>query len=288
MRANRGPVVVRDGIPRAVAVLAVADEHVLAVDPLEGRSQRIERAARALVHRVRLELDTTAAPASRMRGAAAGTSPRRSRRCSRRRDEATSSRSRRIRALAGARGTASSRRPPRDALSRTGSPFRPPLPQAPARRRRATPPVSAAAPHLASSRCVDRAMRARALPRARTEAARGGRCALRASVPPTRPRRSRVHSARADLRVRMHGVRVALRGARPLERPGRDVPRVRRGEGPQAALELRRARRRVEARLQRPVRWRRRMLRRLVRLRLERGKPRPYSGPESHPGDAVD
>src|SRR5918994_6322371 len=111
-------------------------------------------------------------------------------------------------------------------------------------------------------------MPARALPRARTEAARGGRCALRASVPSTRPRRSTVHSARADLRVRVHGVRVALRGARPLVGAGRDVSRVRRGEGAQAALELRRARRGVEARLQRAVRWWRRMLRRLVRLRL--------------------
>ena len=45
----------------------LADEHVLAVDALEGRAERLERAARALVLRVGLALDAAAAPARRTR-----------------------------------------------------------------------------------------------------------------------------------------------------------------------------------------------------------------------------
>src|SRR5262245_23013960 len=113
----------------------------------------------------------------------------------------------------------------------------------------------------------DRARRATALPRAPAAAAPGARSAPRASVPSTAPRWATLHSAGADLRVRVHGVRVALRGARPLERTGGDMPGVRSGEGAQAVLELRGARRVVEAGVQRPLGRRRGMLRRLVRLR---------------------
>ena len=45
VRSNRGPVVVRHAVPRAVAVLALADEHVLAVDSLERRPERLEGTA---------------------------------------------------------------------------------------------------------------------------------------------------------------------------------------------------------------------------------------------------
>ena len=77
--------------------------------------------------------------------------------------------------------------------------------------------------------------------------------------------------ARADLRVRVHGVRVALRGARPEPRAGGDVPRVRSGEGAEAALDVRRARRSGRAvELASQPRAARRLLRRLLRLRLGR------------------
>ena len=59
---DRRPLVVRDRVPGAVAVLAAAHEHVLAVDALERRAHRLHRAARALVARVGLELDTAASP----------------------------------------------------------------------------------------------------------------------------------------------------------------------------------------------------------------------------------
>ena len=72
------------------------------------------------------------------------------------------------------------------------------------------------------------------IPGSRRVAACGRAAASRAS--------RAVHSARADLRVRLHGVRVALRGARPLGRPGRRLSRVRRGEGPEAVFDVRRAR----------------------------------------------
>ena len=49
-------------------------------------------------------------------------------------------------------------------------------------------------------------------------------CGRRASVRSTDPPRPTLHSIGADLRVRMHGVQVALRRARPLERPGGDCP----------------------------------------------------------------
>src|SRR4051812_35580903 len=69
----------------------------------------------------------------------------------------------------------------------------------------------------------------------------------------------------ADLRVRLHAVRVALRGARPRGRPA-GLPRLRRSRRPEAVLGVRHARR------GRPTELRtdgsgRRMLRRLVRLR---------------------
>src|SRR5258708_2617051 len=68
---------------------------------------------------------------------------------------------------------------------------------------------------------------------------------------------------RADLRVRLHGVRVALRGARPGRRGGR-LPRLHRDERLEAVLHVRRSRGDEAARLRR---WRRRLLRRLLRLR---------------------
>src|SRR2546427_9919938 len=61
VRAHLGPVVVDDRVPRRVAELAVANEHVLAEDPLETGWQRLERAPRGLVQRVGLELDAHAA-----------------------------------------------------------------------------------------------------------------------------------------------------------------------------------------------------------------------------------
>jgi uracil-DNA glycosylase len=56
------------------------------------------------------------------------------------------------------------------------------------------------------------------------------------------------------------------------------MPRVRRGEGPQAALDVRRARYVVEAGLQRSVEWWRRLLRRLVRLRPLATSRTPHPG----------
>ena len=71
----------------------------------------------------------------------------------------------------------------------------------------------------------------------------------------------------ADLRVRLHGVRVALRGARPRRGAGR-LPRLRRDERLAPVLLLRRARRHEGGNRW----WRRRLLRRLLRLRpLGRG-----------------
>src|SRR5437762_7098435 len=52
-----GPVVVDHGIPRRVAPLAAADDHVLAVDPFELCRQRGEGPAGTLVFRIGLELD---------------------------------------------------------------------------------------------------------------------------------------------------------------------------------------------------------------------------------------
>src|SRR3990170_3278078 len=62
VRAHGRPVVVCDAVPGAVSVHAFADEYVLSVDSLEGRADRLERSARALVQRVGLELDPAAAP----------------------------------------------------------------------------------------------------------------------------------------------------------------------------------------------------------------------------------
>src|SRR5919204_1705490 len=58
---HRGPLVVEDAVPGAVAALATAHEHVLAVDSLEGCAERLERPPSAFVERVRLELDPSAA-----------------------------------------------------------------------------------------------------------------------------------------------------------------------------------------------------------------------------------
>ena len=70
----------------------------------------------------------------------------------------------------------------------------------------------------------------------------------------------------ADLRIRVHEVRVALRGARPRRRVAQ-VPRLLEREGAEAVLRLRDARRGVDAEL-RPDGCGRRLLRRLLRLRL--------------------
>src|SRR5581483_3253462 len=69
-------------------------------------------------------------------------------------------------------------------------------------------------------------------------------------------------SPRADLRIRVHGVRVALRGARSRRGAGQ-LPRLHRGERRQAVLVLRGARRHQGA----VVAVGRRLLRRLLRLR---------------------
>src|SRR5436190_15346865 len=72
-------------------------------------------------------------------------------------------------------------------------------------------------------------------------------------------------AAYADLRIRLHDVRVALRGARPKRRDA-EVPRLLEREGAEAVLGLRHARRPVDAQL-RADGGRRRVLRRLLRLR---------------------
>src|SRR4029079_7570260 len=59
---DRRPLLVEHGVPGAVAVLSVADEHVLAVDALERRAHRLHRAAGAVVPRVGLQLDPATAP----------------------------------------------------------------------------------------------------------------------------------------------------------------------------------------------------------------------------------
>src|SRR5579875_1152312 len=56
-RLHLRPVVVDHRVPRRVAPLAAADEHVLAEDPLEPRRERGEGGPRPLVRRVGLELD---------------------------------------------------------------------------------------------------------------------------------------------------------------------------------------------------------------------------------------
>src|SRR5436189_3693209 len=55
-RLHYRPVVVDHGVPRRVAALAAADEHVLAEDALELRRQGGEGGARAIVAGVGLEL----------------------------------------------------------------------------------------------------------------------------------------------------------------------------------------------------------------------------------------
>src|SRR5205807_1499208 len=108
-----GPVVVDHGVPRRVAPLAAAHELVLAGDAFEPRAQLLERRPRALVRRVRLELDAEVAlvlervPQEEVLGfgvrvrSRARPSPRASRRRSRR---TTPSRAARRRARAGACG----------------------------------------------------------------------------------------------------------------------------------------------------------------------------------------
>jgi len=59
---DRRPLVVGDAVPGAVAVLSAPHQHVSAVNALEGRSEREQCSSRALVLRVRLELDTPAPP----------------------------------------------------------------------------------------------------------------------------------------------------------------------------------------------------------------------------------
>ena len=81
-----------------------------------------------------------------------------------------------------------------------------------------------------------------------------------------RRHRSSLDSGRARLRVRVHGVRAALRGARPHGRRRARMPALRRHERPPPALRLRRSRR-VEPAELRADGGRRRLLRRLVRLR---------------------
>ena len=62
MRTHGRPFLVSDAVPGAVAVLAVADEHVVSVDSLEGGTERFEGTARTLDLRVLLPLDAPAAP----------------------------------------------------------------------------------------------------------------------------------------------------------------------------------------------------------------------------------
>ena len=224
--------------------------------------------ARALVLRVRLPLDAPAAPGVEGMLAAGGTSPRRSRRCPTRRGGATSSRSRPSGAPAGGRETASSRRTS-SCTDRDERDLRSCVCRCERLRDERVPRLTRLRLHDAEP--APRPRIARREPESllvlgakrleADDASLEGRCR------PRSPPHATVHSARADLRVRVHGVRVALRRARPLERSGRDLPRVRRREGPEAALELRRPRRSLEAGVQRPLGRRRRLLRRLVRLR---------------------
>ena len=84
---------------------------------------------------------------------------------------------------------------------------------------------------------------------------------------PLAPRPDRcLHSRRdADLRVRMHGVREPLRGARSSRRERPGLSRLRLGEDEQAVLRVRGSRHRRAAELRR-IRWR--LLRRELWLRL--------------------
>src|SRR6202008_4310579 len=62
VRADGRPLLVRHAVPRAVAVLSLPDEHVVPMNSLERRAERLERPARALVLRIRLPLDAATAP----------------------------------------------------------------------------------------------------------------------------------------------------------------------------------------------------------------------------------
>ena len=235
--AHRRPLDVGQAVPRAVAVLAPTDEHVVAMDALEGRAERLECAARAFVLRVGLPLDTTAAPDVERVPHLKVASRRRSPRCPRPTDEAMSSRSRPSGVRAGARGSESSRRPRRahghEWKFGSGVSPRP----APARRRRATPRASAAGRRSASARSAGRARRARALLRARAGAARAatirpssvgaappsiagdvtlGSCRSTSTPAWSASRTSRSSSARATRRVDLPRVRRARRCSKQL------------------------------------------------------------------------
>src|SRR6187455_1036925 len=71
---------------------------------------------------------------------------------------------------------------------------------------------------------------------------------------------------RADLRVRLHEVRVAFRGARPQRRDA-ELPGLLERECPEAVLDVRDPRRAVGAELRPDGGRRRRLLRRRLRLR---------------------
>src|SRR4029450_9662290 len=80
----------------------------------------------------------------------------------------------------------------------------------------------------------------------------------------------------ADLRVRVHGVRVALRGARP-ERGSGQLPGLRRLERAQAVLRVRDSRHRRAAELRRDDALRRLLWRKLWLRALSSTPTRPRS-----------
>ena len=112
----------------------------------------------------------------------------------------------------------------------------------------------------------ERRDRAQSRPRASCASSARTRGSRRSRSPQPRPPRliSRVHYGRADLRVRLHGVRVAFRGARPGRGADR-LPGLLRDERRAPVLLVRRARRREDAVAS--AAGRRRLLRRLLRLR---------------------
>ena len=59
-RSDIRPFRVENRVPGGVAVLSLADEHVLAMDPLGDGGERREGRIRSLVCRIRLELDPSA------------------------------------------------------------------------------------------------------------------------------------------------------------------------------------------------------------------------------------
>ena len=99
----------------------------------------------------------------------------------------------------------------------------------------------------------------------RRERFEASHAAIQRRCSPSRHGAVTLHSGHADVRVRVHGVRGAFRGARPQRGPGRSVPDVRRREGAEAVLRVRGARYIVVAELL--GRRRGRLLRRQLRLR---------------------